>query len=220
MSNIEYELNEKIHAILINPYLSWDDFNKNCELIKKFNIKNISTSLNFLGHLKNIMSDHKVKINALISYPFGDLPNSLIEEFICFAKENGAYGIEYTPNFINLFKNNLDDFANQIDKISSSKLPITIIINKKKLDKMLFEKAIEIFLELGITNFQFGDGFGSPISSQDIAEILKLIRNEQSIKIVGGIKTLDQVVDLFGLGIDCVGTSHFYEIFQDIKKVK
>jgi len=45
MPNIEYELNEKIHAIIINPYLSWEDFCANCDLIKKYNIKNISTSL-------------------------------------------------------------------------------------------------------------------------------------------------------------------------------
>ena len=40
MPNIEYELNEKIHAIIINPYLTWEDFCANCELIKKYNIIN------------------------------------------------------------------------------------------------------------------------------------------------------------------------------------
>jgi len=48
MPNIKYELNEKIHAIIINPYLSWEDFCVNCDLIRKYNIKNISTSLNYL----------------------------------------------------------------------------------------------------------------------------------------------------------------------------
>ena len=37
MPNIEYELNEKIHAIIINPYLTWEDFCANCDLIKKNN---------------------------------------------------------------------------------------------------------------------------------------------------------------------------------------
>jgi len=53
MPNIEYELNEKIHAIIINPYLTWEDFCANCDLIKKYNIKNISTSLNYLDDFKN-----------------------------------------------------------------------------------------------------------------------------------------------------------------------
>ena len=45
MFNIDYELNEKIHAIIINPYLSLEELNANCDLIQKYNIRNVSTSL-------------------------------------------------------------------------------------------------------------------------------------------------------------------------------
>ena len=217
MFNINYELNEKIHPIIINPYLSWENFNANCDLIKKYNIRNVSTSLNFLCHMKNALSNYKVNINTFISYPFADLPFDFINELVCYAKNAGANGIEYTPNFLNLSKNNLDIFGTEIESINSSELPVTIIINKTKLDKELFEKAIEISIELGITNFQFGDGFGAPISNVDIVEILKFIGNQNSIKIVGGIKKLSQVIDLFDLGIDCIGTSNFNEIFKEIR---
>ena len=105
MFNIEYELNEKIHATIINPYLSWDELIANCDLIQKYNIKNVSTSLNFLSHIKNALSNNKININTFISYPFADLPIDFIDEFICYAKDAGASGIEYTPNFLNLSKN-------------------------------------------------------------------------------------------------------------------
>ena len=78
MTNIEYELNEKIHAIIINPYLTWEDFCANCDLIKKYNIKNISTSLNYLADLKTCLNNYSANINALISYPLADLPISII----------------------------------------------------------------------------------------------------------------------------------------------
>ena len=219
MFNIDYELNEKIHATIINPYLSWDDLIKNCDLIKKYNIKNVSTSLNFLSQIKNKLSNYKVNLNTFISYPLADLPVEFIDELICYAKDAGASGIEYTPNFLNLSKNNLNTFASEIESINSSELPVTIIINKTKLDKELFEKALEISLELGIKNFQFGDGFGAPISSVDILEILKFLGNQNSVKIVGGIKKLSQVIDLFDLGIDFIGTSNFHEIFKEIKLI-
>ena len=219
MFNIDYELNEKIHAIIINPYLSLEELNANCDLIQKYNIRNVSTSLNFLSHIKNALSNHKVNINTFISYPFADVPVDFINEFVCYAKDAGANGIEYTPNFLNLSKNNLNTFANEIEIINASELPVTIIINKTKLNKELFEKAIEISIELGITNFQFGDGFGAPISNVDIVEILKFIGNQNSIKIVGGIRKLSQVIDLFDSGIDCIGTSKFNEIFEEIRLI-
>ena len=219
MFNTDYELNERIHATIINPYLSWDNLNANCDLIQKYNIRNVSTSLNFLSPVKNALSNHKVNINTLISYPFADLPFDFIDEFVCYAKDKGANGIEYTPNFLNLSKNDLNNFGTEIESINSSELPVTIIVNKKNLDKELFEKAIEISLELGITNFQFGDGFGAPVSNIDIVEILKFLGNQNSIKIVGGIKKLSQVIDLFDLGIDCIGTSNFNEIFKEISPI-
>ena len=216
MTNIEHELNKKIHAIVINPYLTWDNFSANCDLIKKYNIKNISTSLNYLADLKNCLSHHSPNINVLISYPLADLPVSFLRELVCFAKEKGANGIEYTPNFIKLSKRQLETFASEIEQVKSSGLPVTIIINKSKLEEELLNEAIEISLELGINSFQFGDGFGPPITSHDVIEILKKISSQNTIKIVGGLKTLSKIIDLLDSGINCVGTSNFYEIFEEV----
>jgi len=219
MPNIEYELNEKIHAIIINPYLTWEDFCANCDLIEKFNIKNISTSLNYLDDFKNRLSNCSANINALISYPLADLPVTFIEELVNFAKDKGANGIEYIPNFINLSKRNLETFAAEIEQEKLSGLPVSIIINKSKLQKEVLYKAIEISLELGIKNFQFGDGFGPPITLNDVAEILKITGSQNHIKVVGGIKKLTQVIDLFDIGISCVGTSNFFEIFEEVNVI-
>ena len=68
-SNKDYEFNEKIHSILLNPYLSKESFINHINLIKKYNIKNISTSLNFLSYIKDIFPLPNIKINTLISYP-------------------------------------------------------------------------------------------------------------------------------------------------------
>jgi len=219
MPNIEYELNEKIHAIIINPYLTWEDFCANCDLIKKYNIKNISTSLNYLDDFKNRLSNYSANINALISYPLADLPVTFIEELVNFAKDKGANRIEYIPNFINLSKRNLETFAAEIEQVKLSGLPVSIIINKSKLQKEVFINAIEICLELGIKNFQFRDGFGSPLTSNDVTEILKITGSQNQIKVVGGIKKLTQVIDLFDIGISCVGTSNFYEIFEEVNVI-
>ena len=219
MPNIEYELNEKIHAIIINPYLTWEDFCANCDLIKKYNIKNISTTVNFIDDFKNRLSNYSANINALISYPLADLPVTFIEELVNFAKDKGANGIEYIPNFFNLSKRNLETFAAEIEQVKLSGLPVSLIINKSKLQKEVFYNAIEISLELGIKNFQFGDGFGPPITSNDIAEILKITGSQNQIKVVGGIKELAQVIDLFDNGISCVGTSNFCEIFEEVNVI-
>jgi len=189
------------------------------KIIEKYNIKNISTSLNYLDDFKNLLGNYSANLNALISYPLADLPVSFIEELVNFAKDKGATGIEYIPNFINLSKKNLETFAAEIEQVKLSGLPVTIIINESKLEKEILNNAIEISLELGIKNFQFGDGFGPPIETNDVAKILKIAGGQNQIKIVGGIKKLNQVIDFFDAGINCVGTSNFCEIFQEVKVI-
>ena len=74
-------------------------------------------------------------------------------------------------------------------------------------------------MELGIKNFQLGDGFGPPITLNDVTEILKITGSQNHIKVVGGLKKLTQVIDLLDNGISCVGTSNFCEIFQEVKVI-
>jgi len=216
-SNKDYEFNEKIHSIILNPYLSKESFTNNINLIKKYNIKNISTSLNFLPYIKDIFPLSNIKINTLISYPFGDLPNNFVKELILYAKDAGSEAIEYTPKFFALSNNNDEEFAKDIENISKLDLPITLIFNRRKLSKKIFNKAINISLELGIENFQFGDGFGQYLGVNEIKEIIYLLGKNNFIKIVGGIKTISEVKDTLEAGADCIGTSYFYEIFQELK---
>tara|TARA_Y100000589_G_scaffold297966_1_gene306149 strand:+ start:59 stop:721 length:663 start_codon:yes stop_codon:yes gene_type:complete len=216
-SNNSYEFNEIIHSILINPYLSKESFENNINLIKKYNIKNISTSLNFLSSIRNNFSLSNIKINTLISYPFGDLPNNFVQELILYAKDEGSDSIEYTPKFFALSKNKDEEFAKDIENISKINLPITLIFNKRQLNKEMFNKAIKISLELGIKNFQFGDGFGQYLGVNEIKEIKALLGNNNFIKVVGGIKTISEVKDTLEAGADCIGTSYFHDIFKELK---
>ena len=216
-SNKDYEFNEKIHSILLNPYLSKESFANNINLIKKYNIKNLSTSLYFLPFVKDIFPLSNIKINTLISYPFGDLPNNFVKELILYAKDAGSETIEYTPKFFALSNNNDEEFAKDIENISKLDLPITLIFNRRKLSKKIFNKAINISLELGIENFQFGDGFGQYLGVNEIKEIINLLGKNNFIKIVGGIKTISEVKVTLEAGADCIGTSYFYEIFQELK---
>ena len=217
MSNIKYELNEKINAILINPFLSTDDFNINCNLIKKYNIKNVSTTLNYLSHLKNSFENYKVKINTFLSYPLADFPDILIDQVIDYAIDEGADGIDYLPKFFNLSINEEEKFANNIEKIAKKELPITLIFNKNRMREDIFNKAINISLDIGVKFFQFGDGFGATLNSNELKEIKRLLDAKRSIKVVGNIKDVKSAIELLDNGADIIGTSYFSQIFQSIK---
>ena len=217
MSENDYELNEVIHPTLLNPYLSKKNFQINCELITKYNIRNISTSLYFLKYLKDSINYKNCKINALISYPLADIPSKFLSEIINYAKEYGANGIEFLPRFFYLSDSKEEDFAREIEILIQSSLPISLIFNYHRLDNYILSKAINICLDMGIVNFQFGDGFGPSMNKNDINQIIKLIGDKSKLKISGGIKHLDQVIEILNYGASSIGVSDFHIIFKDLK---
>ena len=220
MSENDYDFNEVIHATLLNPYLSKETFHNNCELIMKYNIRNISTSLNFLKYLKDSINYKNCKINALISYPLADMPSKFLSEIVNYAKEFGANGIEFLPRFFDLSDSKEEDFAREIEILIKSGLAITLIFNYHRIDKNILSKAINICLEMGIENFQFGDGFGPNINKNDIDQIIKLIGHNSKLKIREGIKNLDQVLEILNHGASSIGTSEFHSIFKNLKLFK
>ena len=217
MSKCSYEFNEIISATLINPFLSLDEFNINCNLIKKYNIRNISTSLNYLSDLRNYFENYRVNISVLISYPLSDCPDFLIDQIIDYAIEKGANGIDYLPKFFYLSKNEDEKFANNIEIISKKKLPLNLIFNKYRMRKETFNKAINISLELGVKFFQFGDGFGTTLNIFDLKKIQELFDENRKIKVVGNIRDIESVIELLNNGADNIGTTSFHEIFKSIE---
>ncbi len=217
MSTKEYEYNEKIHATIINPYLSKDNFYNNCELIKNYNIKNISTSLLFLKDLKEYFHNSQVNLKTYVSYPLADIPTNFLNKLIIYAEDSGADEIEYVPKFNLLTRGEDESFARDIEAVLSTKLPLTLIFNKERLEKEYFDKALIISLELGIQNFQFGDGFSSKFFADDLKEIIDFSSQFRQIKIGSSIDNLEQVNQLLNAGADCIGSPYFHKIFREIK---
>jgi len=94
-----------------------------------------------------------------------------------------------------------------------------LIFNYHRIDKEILSKAINICLEMGIGDFQFGDGFGPYMNKNDIYQIIKLIGDKSKLKISGGIKHLDQVIEILNYGASSIGTSDFHVIFKDLKSL-
>ena len=57
------------------------------------------------------------------------------------------------------------------------------------------------------------------LNSQKLSAIEAFAAPQNHIKVVGGIKKLTQVIDLFDIGISCVGTSNFCEIFEEVNVI-
>ena len=78
--------------------------------------------------------------------------------------------------------------------------------------------AINASIDAGATGIQIGNGFGAIASKDQTKKVSEIVKNRCSIKTVGGIKTLDQAIEMIEAGSTYIGTSFGFEITQQQKK--
>ena len=218
-----FKINEKDEPILIEKIEKNEQILQNADAVLQehdLNLIRSAVTLTVAGELEEsdydeleedeINNDDSETYELLVNFNVLDDEYGLyvpLDPFFIVAKilENGAILVED------------EEFDRDIENISKLDLPITLIFNKRQLSNEIFKKAINISLELGIQNFQFGDGFGQYLGLNEIKEIMDLLGKNNSIKIVGGIKTIANVKDTLEAGADCIGTSYYHDIFQELK---
>tara|TARA_Y100001970_G_C14253637_1_gene873536 strand:+ start:2276 stop:2947 length:672 start_codon:yes stop_codon:yes gene_type:complete len=212
------EIASRIHEVAINPILNNEDLNDLYNSCKHNDIKSISSSCNYLPTLREKISpEDKISLNALIGFPFGDIPTSLKLDLATWAIDLGADSLEVVPNYFYFNSKAIDLFANEIESINTKQIPIRIIINQNYFDKNNIAMLISILTELNIENIQLGNGFGPKITFDELNLFKELCKEKFIFKVVGGIKTFSDVIYFLNNGVKYVGTSYSHEILQELK---
>ena len=72
----------------------------------------------------------------------------------------------------------------------------------------MFALAAEAAIDAGAASLQAGNGFGAAVSPSQIRELRQLTRGRCAIKAAGGIRDLEQALDLVEAGAIALGTGH------------
>ena len=207
-----------IHQAALDPHLNLDALNQICDACIHFNFSGLCTTLNKLSPAKKRLGQNKkTKLIAVIAFPFGDIPSAIKKKEAEWAAEHGAEELDVVPNFLNLYEGAIEDFAEEISKISSIGLPSRVILDTMRLPKEKLALAIEACIDAGAQGIQTGNGFGFAANQTHIRELRSLIKNRCAIKAAGGIKSLMQALELINSGATSIGTSYGVDITKESK---
>ncbi len=217
--SLSYDLSELIHHAVLTPQIARSKFSQICNEVKNSGLSRLCTDLCGLKVARELFgSDTHMRVFALIAFPFGNLPTVLKKMEIEYALENGADEIEIVPNFSFLEDKNTNRFAEEIADLCSYGVPVRAILNTYNLQKDIIQIAIEALIDAGVRGIQNGNGFGPPVTASEIKMISKIVNSRISIKAVGGIKTLDNVIELIEAGANEIGTSNGISIIKEANK--
>ncbi len=215
------DLNARIHQAALNPHLDQNSFNDICDASTFLGFSGFCPNLNRIEYArKRIKSNSTTKLIGLIAFPFGDLPYSIKLKTAEWAAAQGVDEFEVVPNFSALNEGNQNLFAEELAQICNLGLPVRVILNMSQLSEENLLLAIESSIEVGVKGLQNCNGFGIKSPSNQIRRLVNLSKKRCELKAIGGIRSLDQTIDLVEEGASIIGTTHGPEIMKEAKQWK
>ncbi|WP_320668195.1 deoxyribose-phosphate aldolase [Prochlorococcus sp. MIT 1307] len=213
------DLSPLIHQAALNPHLSIDDLNKLCDASRYYSFSGFCTNLSRLTAAREKLGPpSQTKLIAVIAFPFGFITSKQKQAEAEWAVERGAEELEVVPNFLALTEEKTEAFAEELAGICETGIPVRVILDTVNLHPEKLSLAVEAAIDAGVFSLQNGNGFGRNVLSSDIHQLSKLTRGRCEVKAVGGVKTVNQVVELIEAGATKIGTTVGPQLIQSLLK--
>ena len=153
-----------------------------------------------------------VKLVSVVSFPFGASASAIKRAEAEWAVEAGADELDLVPDFALLLDGELTALHDQIAQLVELSLPVKLILEADQLTADQLETLVEVALDAGVAFLKTGSGYGQPASPQLVQRLHKLASGRARIKASGGIRSLEQAIQLVQAGAERLGTSRGVEL--------
>ncbi len=213
------DLAQHLHQAVLDPHINQEELNAIFDASNYLNFSGLCTNLIRIPLArKRLGKSSRTKLIAVIGFPFGDIPNHFKQAQAEWAAEQGADELDIVPNFLELYKGNIDVLAEELSTICEMGLPTRAIIDVTRLNDLNLRLIVEASIDAGVQGIQTGNGFGAKITPEKIQELVPIVKGRCSIKAVGGIKNLLDALDLIQAGSSAIGTSIGPELMKEFRK--
>ena len=208
-----------IHHAQLDPHANDEALHEACNAARHFELGGFCTYPDRLTIARELLGPAcNTQLVAAIGFPFGVTPAGLKLAEAEWAADRGADTIDLVPGFRALHNGCSDAFAEEIATVSAIGLPVYVVLDVTRLPEEKLALAIEAAIDAGAVGIQSGNGFGSAVNDTQIKNLAKLCRGRCAIKAVGGVRSLDQVLQLVRSGAGLLGTSWGPQLAQELRQ--
>jgi deoxyribose-phosphate aldolase len=227
------ELSKMIDHSLLHPTMTDRAIVSGCELARAYDVATACVKPYAILLAKSILDGSDVRVCAVVAFPHGNSSTTIkVRE----ADEAVAAGALEIDMVINIGKALSEDWQYISDEIKAVNLAVTragailkVIFENDYLEDAHIIRLCKICSDLAVafvkTSTGYGfvkqpNGFYAYAGATDHA--LRLMRAHSApgvqVKAAGGVRTLDDLIRVRGLGVTRVGATATQEILEDAKK--
>ena len=216
-------INKLIDHTLLKAYATEEDIKTLCSDAIKYDFKSVCVNPCFVKLAKSLLKDSNVLVCTVIGFPLGanTIETKAFETMD--AVNNGADEIDMVINIGKAKEHNFDYIGKEILAVRDACVGKTlkVIIETCYLDE---EEIIECskVASIALANFvKTSTGFGTAgAKASDVKLMKQSISKDMEVKASGGIRTLDEVLEMVEAGATRIGASSGKNIITEYNERK
>lgn len=216
------EIAGMIDHSLLKPILTDKEIIDGCKLAHKYQVASVCVRPSDVKLAAEILNKSAVRVTTVIGFPHGTTTSfSKLQE----AKEaiaNGAIELDVVINIGKMKSGAYDyvaaDLKPIIEYAHSNDVKIKVIFENCFLTDNEIKKACEICNDLDVDWVKTSTGYGTAGADPKQVTIMREYSKPTiQIKAAGGVRTLEQVINMRTLGCTRVGATATAEILENLK---
>lgn len=205
---------------LLQPQMTRDDIDEGCEIAAKYNTASVCVRGYDVSYCAEKLKGTDVKVCVVTGFPHGNstTASKVFESEDAIA--NGADEVDVVIP-IGLVRSGMYDYMKDelaaVHNVCSKKgVPLKVIFENAFLTKEEIAACSKICDELNIEFVKTSTGYApTGALAEDLSIMRKNVKDSIEIKAAGGIRTLDQLIEFYEIGVTRFGTRSTAEIIAE-----
>jgi len=206
------------HALL-DPHQGAQAVRAACEEARHFGFAGVCVASRWVELARERLPRAEgVQLVSVVGFPFGAVPPAIKRAEAEAAAAAGADELDVVPDFGALADGESNTVLEDLAAITDLGLPVKVIVEAGRLKPEALQLLVEISLDAGATWLKSGSGFGPPVSTAQVHQLVALARGRAGVKASGGIASLEGALELVDAGARRLGTSRGVALMQALRR--
>jgi len=221
--NNSSDLAGMIDHSLLKPFLTDKEIEEGCQLALRYKVASVCVRPSDVRMAAKILKGTSVKVSTVIGFPHGTTTTHAKLEEAREAIADGAVELDVVLNIGKLKSHDFTfvkaDLQTVIDYSHSKHVKVKVIFENCYLTGEEKVKACEICNEIRADWVKTSTGYGTGgATKEDIILMRKHVHPSIQVKAAGGVRTLDQLLEMKDLGCTRVGATATQAILEEAGK--
>lgn len=214
----ELDLADYIDHGLLNPTATSEQVEKCCHEALHFRFPAVCVYPTAVKQAREILQGKQTKICSVIGFPSGATTSAVKLFEAQEAVENGAQELDVMINLGWLKAGKSEEIYQEIAQIcEETGQVIKVILETNVLSTTEKRLAAEIAMDAGAAFLKTSTGWFGGATVEDVKLLQKLTKGKVGIKASGGIRTIDQALELIEAGATRLGTSRGPDLIRQLE---